>query len=172
MGIEPTSEAWALVTTNLVNSDRRFKWTVSELSLNSFQFGAFPGVTAQWWVLSKSNEINPFATTYSWMHLRARMLISIRNRQVVGSTPTLGSRFFHELRKSKTMLADTGASFRMDEPEGPQTAARGIEFGKTAAFLFDEVVLNPASAFGCFENVFPLCSTFPEQNGVAFRRLR
>src|SRR5260370_42417831 len=60
----------------------------------------------------------------------------------------------------------------MDEPEGPQTAARGIEFGKTAAFLFDEVVLNPASAFGFFENVFLLCSTFPEQNGVAFRRLR
>ena len=96
MGIEPTSEAWALVTTNLVNSDRRFKWTVSELSLNSFQFGAFPGVTAQWWVLSKSNEINPFATTYSWMHLRARMLISIRNRQVVGSTPTLGSNLLRE----------------------------------------------------------------------------
>ena len=96
----------------------------------------------------------------------------IRNRQVVGSTPTLGSRIFRELRKSRTKLAETRASFRMDEPEGPQTAARGIEFGKTAAFLFDEVVLNPASAFGCFENVFPLCSTFPEQNGVAFRRLR
>ena len=49
---------------SLVNSDLRVKWTVPELSLYSFQVGAFPGVTAQRWVLSKSNAIDPFATTY------------------------------------------------------------------------------------------------------------
>ncbi len=67
-------------------------FSVPELSLKSFQFGAFSGATVQRWVLSKSNEINPFATTYEWLHLPARMLISIRNRQVAGSSPALGSR--------------------------------------------------------------------------------
>ena len=56
--------------------------TVPELSLKSFQFGAFPGATVQMWVLSKSNEINPFATTYDWLHRGAGMLISIPNRLV------------------------------------------------------------------------------------------
>src|SRR5216684_9364978 len=60
----------------------------------------------------------------------------------------------------------------MDEPEGPQAAARGFKFRESAAFLLDEVVLGPARAFGRFENVFPLCRAFPEQNGVAFRLFR
>src|SRR6266851_49258 len=60
----------------------------------------------------------------------------------------------------------------MDEPEGLQAAARGFKFRESAAFLLDEVVLGPARAFGRFENVFPLCRAFPEQNGVAFRLFR
>ncbi len=43
--------------------------------------------------LSNSNEINTFAITCEWLHLRAGMLISIRNRQVASSTLALGSTF-------------------------------------------------------------------------------
>src|SRR6267143_1118104 len=64
------------------------------------------------------------------------------------------------------------ASCWMEEPEGLQSAARGLEFGKPAAFLLQQVILHSARAFGCFENVFPLCSTFAEQNRVTFRRFR
>jgi hypothetical protein len=60
----------------------------------------------------------------------------------------------------------------MDEPERLQLAARGLQFGKPAAFLLQQVILHSARTFGCFENVFPLCSTFAEQNRVAFRRFR
>ena len=60
----------------------------------------------------------------------------------------------------------------MDEPEGLQAAARSFKFRESAAFLLDEVVLDPAGVFGSFENVFPLRRTFPEQNGVTFRLFR
>ena len=56
----------------------------------------------------------------------------------------------------------------MDEPIGLQAAARGVEFRKAAAFLLDEVILDSASAFSRFKNVFPLCRAFPEQNAIAF----
>src|ERR1700682_4411810 len=86
----------------------------------------------------------------------------IRNRQVVGSTPTLGSRFFHESCESSRKLPDTWASSWMDDPEGLQAAARGIEFGEPAAFLLHQVILHTAGAFGCFENVFPVGTAFAE----------
>src|SRR6266446_5744504 len=60
----------------------------------------------------------------------------------------------------------------MDLPEGVQAAARRIKFHKPAAFLFDEVVFHSAATFGCLENIFPLCSAFPEQNFVTFLRFR
>src|SRR5437879_13306244 len=60
----------------------------------------------------------------------------------------------------------------MDEPEELQAAARRFKLRESAAFLFDEVVLGPARAFGRFKNVFPLCRAFPEQHDVAFRLFR
>src|SRR6267143_4411786 len=96
----------------------------------------------------------------------------IRNRQVVGSTPTLGSSFFHQSCQSRTKLPNHLVLCWMDEPEGLQSAARGLEFGKPAAFLLQQVILHSARAFGCFENVFPLCCTFAEQNRLAFCRFR
>jgi hypothetical protein len=97
---------------------------------------------------------------------------SFRNRQVVGSTPTLGSNFFPQSCQLRAKLPDRLASCRMDEPERLQLAARGLQFGKPAAFLLQQVILHPARIFGCFENVFPLSSTFAEQNRVTFRRFR
>ena len=61
------------------------------MSLNSFHFGAFRGGAVQKAVLSKSNKINSFAMTCEWLHLGAGILVSIRNRQVAGSSPALGS---------------------------------------------------------------------------------
>src|SRR5271169_1239744 len=60
----------------------------------------------------------------------------------------------------------------MDEAEGLQAAARGFEFGKTAAFLLDQVILDSADAFGRFKNIFPRGDTFSEQHGVTFARFR
>src|SRR5260370_8719754 len=58
----------------------------------------------------------------------------------------------------------------MDEPEGLQAAAHGIEFGKPAAFLFDQVILDATGDFGRFKNIFPLCGAFSKQNRVTLCR--
>src|SRR5580704_15969320 len=60
----------------------------------------------------------------------------------------------------------------MDEPKGLQATPRGIEFVEPAPFLFDEVVLDPANAFGGFEDFFPRCCAFTKENSVALRRFR
>src|SRR5436190_5968936 len=52
-------------------------------------------------------------------------------------------------------------------PEGPVTSAGGFEFRKSAAFLFQEVVLDPTSAFCGRKDVFPIRCSFTEQNRVS-----
>src|SRR6266403_6213165 len=65
-------------------------------------------------------------------------------------------KLIHQSSPSRTKLPDRLASCRMDEPERLQLAARGLQFGKPAAFLLQQVILHSARTFGCFENVFPL----------------
>src|SRR5271165_3910749 len=53
-----------------------------------------------------------------------------------------------------------------------QALACRIHFGEPAAFLFDEVILDPAAILGHLENSFPISHTLPEQDLVAFGRVR
>src|SRR6266571_5552727 len=60
-------------------------------------------------------------------------------------------------------------SICMLEAKVLQTPLGGLELRKTAAFLFHEVILNPAGAFGCIENIFPIRAAFAKENGVSLR---
>src|SRR6266571_5663192 len=59
----------------------------------------------------------------------------------------------------------------MLEAKAFQTPLGGLELRKTAAFLFYEVILHPAGAFGCLEDIFPIRAAFAKQNGVSLRRV-
>src|SRR6266436_1925478 len=68
-------------------------------------------------------------------------------------------RSFRTAKKSICML----------EAKTLQTPLGGLELRKTAAFLFHEVILNPAGAFGCRENIFPISAACAKQNGISLR---
>jgi len=68
----------------------------------------------------------------------------------------------------RAKFASAGGSHErlmLDEGAGrTATPARSFKFRELAAFLFDQVILNSAAIFRCFENIFPLCSPFPKQH--------
>src|SRR5271165_776695 len=60
----------------------------------------------------------------------------------------------------------------MRRAERLQALGCSLQLGEPAAFLFDEVILDPAAVLGRLENSFPVSHTLPEQHLVAFGRVR
>jgi len=50
----------------------------------------------------------------------------------------------------------------MHREKALKTPLGGLQFGEPAAFLFQQVILHTAGAFGCFENIFQ--SALPSPN--------
>src|SRR6267378_3727465 len=59
----------------------------------------------------------------------------------------------------------------MRRAKAQQAFARRLEFRKAAAFLLDQVILNPAAIFRGVKQALPVRHAFTKQNGISLRRI-